>query len=303
MTGAMTMATASSTPYKSRLSPCIDPERTIPSETPPATLSQTPAKCHRSNPPWGDLLKEMPSPDTFKKELLRTLPWDGLAGYPLDRYHHGDIPVMVYKHTTYYLRPDDAVLHHQPPPGEQAAKTFYNQLFYNRLSSPTEEKEGPSRFIHADRVSGDYFLPLGSLVEGPNDGKKKRLTNYCWALNISTDPVSLWLAFDYVKTNFVGDDTNVDLSEIYLNHGNEYRGFPYTFERVLQLPGYLGLGSAWDVLKVFDDVDRDWQPESVQAAKLDGAQRWELGPSLRAYALKYPPTDSPGLRAGKGENS
>ncbi|KAL8653804.1 MAG: hypothetical protein Q9210_001886 [Variospora velana] len=273
-------------------------------QTPPTTLSdESSLKPHQSNPPWGKLVEIMASPTVFKEELLRTLPWDGLAGYPLSRYRlHDDIPVVEYNHATYYLRPDDAVLDHEPPPKEQAADTFYNQLLYSQRSGPDEEGR-PLPFTYANRVSGDFFLPLGSLVETASDKNNKRLTNYCWALNISTDPVSLWLVFDYVQTDYFGDDTNVRLSQIYLNHGNESRGFPYTFDELPQAPGYLGLGSAWDVLKVFDDVDQDWQPTNAKAAKLDGAERWELGPSLRAYALQMPPKDSPGFRSGKAEKS
>ncbi|KAL8975090.1 MAG: hypothetical protein Q9197_000669 [Variospora fuerteventurae] len=267
-------------------------------QTPPALLSESSLK------PLGQLLDNIATPTMFKEELLRTLPWDDLAGYPLSRYRlHDDIPVLEYNHATYYLRPDDAVLDHEPPPKEQAADTFYNQLLYNQRFGPDKEAR-PWPFTYANRVSGDFFLPLGSLVEIASDGNNKRLTNYCWALNISTDPVSLWLVFDYVKTNFLGDDTNVQLSQIYLNQGNESRGFPYTFDEVPQAQqGYLGLGSAWDVLKVFDDVSRDWQPTNAKAAKLDGAERWELGPSLRAYALQMPPEDSPGFRFANAEKS
>lgn len=46
------------------------------------------------------------------------------------------------------------------------------------------------------------FVPLGWLVEsGIEQGHKfKRITNYVVLLNISTDPISLWLAYDYYPT-------------------------------------------------------------------------------------------------------
>lgn len=46
------------------------------------------------------------------------------------------------------------------------------------------------------------LVPLGWLVEsGIEQGRKfKRITNYTVLLNISTDPISLWLAYDYYPT-------------------------------------------------------------------------------------------------------
>lgn len=46
------------------------------------------------------------------------------------------------------------------------------------------------------------FLPLGCLVEnGTKPGYEfERVTNYVAMLNTSTDPISLWLAYDYYPT-------------------------------------------------------------------------------------------------------
>ncbi|KAL8900521.1 MAG: hypothetical protein Q9207_005657 [Kuettlingeria erythrocarpa] len=253
------------------------------------------------------LLKvDIRTPAVFKNVLLRSLPWDGLSGYPLNRHHlKDDVPVMVHNGRTYSLRPGHAVLMHHTPPGQKGADTWFTQLFYNQRLRPNEE-EPPSPFCYANRApSGDFFLPLGSLIEAAADNKgEKRATNYCWALNISTDPASLWLVFDYVLDSYRGHDTTVDLSQIYLNEYNELTNYAYAFEEVPQGHGYLGLGSAWDVAKVFDDIGKDWQPAAAKAAKLDGPERrWKLGSTMRAYPLEEPPMNASRFRYFEAEAS
>ncbi|KAL8900917.1 MAG: hypothetical protein Q9207_005450 [Kuettlingeria erythrocarpa] len=275
----------------------VDSTADISFETPPTSVCETSPRSRQSEWAWEHLLEAITTPTLFKDVLLRTLPWDGLAGYALRQHQlNDDIPVMVHDHTIYYLRPDIGALDHDPPAGKKEANTFYNQLF----SRPDGQKS-PWPFVYANST-GDFFLPLGSLVEAPSaeSGPEERLTNYVWALNISTDPVSLWLVFEYVTATPDGRDAHVDLRNVYWNQANELDELPYTYDEA-PLEGYLKLGGAWDVLKVFDDVERDWQPENP--AKLVGDERWELGPSLRAYALKMPPADSPGFHTGKAESS
>ncbi|KAL8927290.1 MAG: hypothetical protein Q9208_002467 [Pyrenodesmia sp. 3 TL-2023] len=295
MTEATT--TANGTLHTPQSSQSDDSAPNISFKTHPTFVSGHFSTSRRSEQPWENVLEVITTPTLFKNVLLRTLPWDGLAAYPL-RQHQltDDIPVVVHDHKIYYLRPDLAVLDHDPPAGKEEANTFYNQLFYR-----PDRQESPSPFVYAN-PTGDFFLPLGSLVEAPSldTGPEERLTNYVWALNISTDPVSLWLVFDYVTTTPNGEDSHVRLGNVYWNQHNELDELPYTYDEA-PVEGYLKLGGAWDLLKVFDDVERDWQPENV--VKLDGAERRELGPSLRAYALKMPPKYSPGFRTGKAEKS
>jgi len=61
---------------------------------------------------------------------------------------------------------------------------------------PSMNTSNPVKGIEA------ILLPLGWLVEsGTKQGCKfKRITNYTVLLNISTDPISLWLAYDYYPT-------------------------------------------------------------------------------------------------------
>ncbi|KAL8752069.1 MAG: hypothetical protein Q9184_005857 [Pyrenodesmia sp. 2 TL-2023] len=271
----------------------------------PTSVSDDTPKSQLTDVPWKALLKvNIRIPAVFKNVLLRTLPYDGVSGYPLNRHHlDDDVPVMVHGSKTYYLRPDYTVLMHDAPAPHKGANTWFVQLFYDQRLGPNEQQR-LSPFGHADRASGDFFLPLGSLVETKNDEGEKRLTNYCWALNVSTDPVSLWLVFDYVMVTPSGDDATIEISEVYLNERNELDNYAYAFEKVPQAAGYLGLDSAWDVIKVFDNVEEDWQPENAIAAQLDDAERrWELGSTIRAYALHKPPVNASRLRYFEAEKS
>ncbi|KAL8906334.1 MAG: hypothetical protein Q9207_002109 [Kuettlingeria erythrocarpa] len=267
-------------------------------QTPPSAPTSTDSESKSSSKLEAarkKLLKvDIRTPAVSKQVLLRSLPWDGVSGYPLNRHHLDDaVPVMVHSGKTYYLRPGHAVLMHHTPPGQKGADTWYTQLFYNQRLGPNDE-ERPSPFCHAKRVSGDHFLPLGGFIERANDKGEKRSINYFWALNISTDPVSLWLVFDYVMDSYRGHDTTIELSQIYLNEYNVETNYGYAYEKEPQ--GYLGLGGAWDVLKVFDDVDKDWQPENPRVAQLEGAARWHLGSTMRAYPLDRPAQSPQRLR-------
>ncbi|KAI4184063.1 MAG: hypothetical protein LQ346_006181 [Caloplaca aetnensis] len=296
----MTMAVRAAALQRSPSPPPTDSESNKSFETPPTSISGDSPKFQRNDAHRKALLKvDISTPAVFKDVLLRTLPWDGLSAYPLNRHHlNDDVPVMVHNGRTYYLRPGYAVLMHDTPSGHKGASTWFTQLFYNQRLRLNEE-ERPLPFCYANgATSGDFFLPLGSLIEEAADSKgEKRATNYCWALNISTDPASLWLVFDYVMVSPSGHDTTIELSQIYLNEYNELTNYAYAFEEAPQAHGYLGLGSAWDVAKVFDDIDKDWQPAGAKAAKLDGPERrWKLGSTMRAYPLEKPPMNASRLR-------
>ncbi|KAL8840304.1 MAG: hypothetical protein Q9170_001388 [Blastenia crenularia] len=256
--------------------------------------SQQPHKpSHQSDESYRELCVEITTPTLFKTVLLSTLPWDMLATYPLERHQlTKPIPVMVHNQITYCLKPHSITLIHLPPSGVRQQYTWYRQLF----SSPGGQGSR-SPFVYANDT-GDFFLPLGNVVEVSGVGRHERLTNYVWALNISTDPVSLWLVFDYQINMPDGGVGEVGLREIYRNRYNEDHVYedPFTWYAYNYAPstGYLQLGGEWDVLKVFDDVDKDWQPENVK--ELHDAKKWLLGPTLRAYVLNMPPKESPGLR-------
>ncbi|KAL8718015.1 MAG: hypothetical protein Q9181_008245 [Wetmoreana brouardii] len=80
----------------------------------------------------------------------------------------------------------------------------------------------------------DRFFTLGYLVEPDDNDETGRFTNYVYALNASTEPMSVWLIYDYVRVLVDGRTGTVGLGSRYNNESNERSGYPYTFE------------SAWD---------------------------------------------------------
>ena len=66
------------------------------------------------------------------------------------------------------------------------------------------------------KINGDFFLPLGWLVETDKNGSMFA-TRYVCMLNISTKPLSLWLMFDYLIKDYRKSTIISDLSRIYDN--------------------------------------------------------------------------------------
>lgn len=130
------------------------------------------------------------------------------------------------------------------------------------------------RYSSSDTEQVDSYLPLEYLIE-PEDGNEAgagRLTNYVWALNVTTDPVSLWLVYDYVSQDDLGYDMVIDLDKIYLNPRNVRNSCPYTYEQV-DSP-YFGLEEHWNMLKVLDNLD-DWALRILAHSSLNHPTVWQ----------------------------
>ncbi|KAL8765258.1 MAG: hypothetical protein Q9209_007614 [Squamulea sp. 1 TL-2023] len=124
----------------------------------------------------------------------------------------------------------------------------------------------------------DLFYPLGYLVEPIDD--EERITNFVWAVNISTKPASLWLIYDYLWEPNEGEEGIATLEQRYTNYFNYDSFRPYT-EEYCDLPkGFLNLGRRWDIVQVFDDIGH-WQPSNPYRNKPKFEMANELGPTLR----------------------
>ncbi|KAL8736590.1 MAG: hypothetical protein Q9181_002337 [Wetmoreana brouardii] len=128
----------------------------------------------------------------------------------------------------------------------------------------------------------DLFYSLGYLVEPDPLDYDGRVTNFVWAVNVSTESVSLWLIYDYVWDRAEGEAGTAHLEKIYMNRYNYNYDFPYT-EEYCDLPkGFLNVGRPWHIVQVFDNID-DWQPYDPHGNKPKFEMAKELGPTLRAY--------------------
>ncbi|KAI4128360.1 MAG: hypothetical protein LQ338_002762 [Usnochroma carphineum] len=149
------------------------------------------------------------SPTEFKKLMATNFwSWATIIGALYNHaFDSSNIPVMEYKGKIYGLRPSIRTLHHDPGDKIKEVDSGFRQL--------AQEHSAKS-------FRSDSFIALGHLIEPDNETPSAcRVTNYVWALNVSTDPVSLWLVYDYVGVNDFGDEFITDLSHIYDNDWND----------------------------------------------------------------------------------
>lgn len=238
-------------------------------------------------------------PAEFKTWILKNLHSESRISGARDSHticNPSQVPVMVHKNQSYGLLPSiDAFFHHLPAKYGRVEKGHFRQLVY-------ESPEGYERiFKTTNSADGDYFVPLGFLVEGPyrdldTEDAGGRTTNYVWALNVSTTPKSLWLVYDY--WNGHDDMTPIALQCIYRNLINEWLDF--TGEAISLSKGFLDLGAPWDIVRVFDDVKK-WKPTKPGKYKPNFDMRYECGDSLRALLLNLPDLVKEGISPHKWE--
>ncbi|KAL8900918.1 MAG: hypothetical protein Q9207_005451 [Kuettlingeria erythrocarpa] len=198
-----------------------------------------------------------------------------------------DIPVVVHKGKTYSLRTSTGALDHMqqiPDEDETDLETYFCQIRY------ADEEDCKSHYSSSGagkrKEEADSFLPLGHLIEPDEDDESGRLTNYVWALNISTHPWSLWLIFDYLSDDDYEDDCSISLGELYRNPRNARKHY----QRTVASSPFLGPKDNWDMLKVLNDI-HNWNPEDpcpFPASDSHPPQHTRLGPSLRVFTLMDP---------------
>lgn len=194
---------------------------------------------------------------------------------------------MIYKGKKYGIIPTILVLKHEAM--EEEGPDVNGDLVQFTYQSG-------QKFDPTNAGQGHCFLPLGYLTEFSTKEKSGRLTNYVWAINVTTDPKSLWLIYDYVTQDEMGDEMIANLSTVYMNVHNILNARKYTHQKLPSSKrppttrGYLGFEKRWDVIRVFANVDH-WQPDDPgrYEPELDMAE--ELGNGLRAiptYTSRHP---------------
>lgn len=179
---------------------------------------------------------------------------------------------------------------------EHWEETDYIQIEYKEVAS-TQSPEIHQRFssnlpkqpfASDPEVKGDFFLPLGWLVESNVNGTK-RATRYVCMLNISTKPLSLWLMFDYLIKDNKGKAINIpDLTNIY---DDDIYGLPSGFCDMTSAKKSIG---SKDLLLVYKDVE-DWDPRGSDFGTTTDSclfknLSFHLGPSTQAIGAVPPQT-------------
>ena len=149
-----------------------------------------------------------------------------------------------------------------------------------------------------DEMAGDIFLDLGWLVEKGKDGQD-RTTRYVCALNLSTDPVSMWLIYDYRQPNdydYLCTSKVPAAGEPYI-----YLEAPYNLAAVskaatgkeggqVEPKGYMDQRKPWDIACLYQNAPKDWPKDvSEAAARAGGPTIFPYGPAkpdLRAKRTK-----------------
>lgn len=213
------------------------------------------------------------------------------------------IPVIALGGRIYSLCIFSLALHHRLPKETQQKEAGSNFRLITYEASNTETASRSTVYRSPKNVEivnklkmknagqADIFLPLGYLIEPDHDGETGRITNYVWALNISTEPKSLWLIFDYMTGDGAGEEAQVTLDDLYSNIYNVLANVPYSDEFHYLPDGFLELGEPWDIVQVLDDIEK-WQPDKpIELEDEDFEMRQQLGESLRAYSMNIPDSE------------
>ncbi|KAL8707132.1 MAG: hypothetical protein Q9225_007820, partial [Loekoesia sp. 1 TL-2023] len=192
-----------------------------------------------------------------------------------------NIPVMHHQGITYSLLPSTQALDHERPDEEDSwpDNIQENNCRLIEYESPeSADQMTIKRFVPTDAQEQEphLFVPLGHLSEQCDKIARGHVTNYVWAIDVTTEPRSLWLIFDYRTLDDNCDEAIRDLSEVYWSTCGSCR-YTSTWIR-----GFLGLGE-WDIVQVLDDIG-DWLPS--KPVKAHFGKPYKLGPSLRAYLTR-----------------
>ncbi|KAL8903349.1 MAG: hypothetical protein Q9207_003984 [Kuettlingeria erythrocarpa] len=236
---------------------------------------------HANNAKEGiETLPTAPSSLAELVEMLREKSEEyDLILYFLETHEREDFPVLGSGANKFYLAPWTlALLHHRPQglsPSRAGTDPGLRQLYYR----PSESlDEVPFEPINGTPSS---FLPLGYLVLADGHGEPGRLTQYAWALNLSSKPMALWLLFDYMSVDFEGNDCAVDLRDIYADESwdGAQEAVGLSAKQDGSIRSMLG---HYDAIKVLDSID-DWHINKVAEQPSGSTKPQILGPSLRAY--------------------
>lgn len=206
------------------------------------------------------------------------------------------------KDTLYTMVPTfDSLDHdHLASDEDQDSGTCFCRLDFKRKNSEEE---------HSVQHEGTtcYYVRLGWLVLQDVPTKSRVTTNYVLLLNVTMEPASLWLAFDYLGLDERGDDRLRELGDYY--NDSEYYAWYQDRPSILEYEsrpsrvdtpthnlrslgqndgGYLGVQKPFDLAMMSGDIRKDWKGrvssglDSEKALKCMNETGEVLGNSLRA---------------------
>ena len=121
-----------------------------------------------------------------------------------------------------------------------------------------------------EETAADIFLQLGWLVEKSKDGPEQ-MTRYVVALNLSTNPFSMWLIYDYRQPDDMGHLYTAKVPavgepDLYMDPVSEVASGKEKEEVRETYKGYLDRLEPWDLACLYQDAPRDWPKDGSSAA-------------------------------------
>ncbi|KAI4193050.1 MAG: hypothetical protein LQ346_004016 [Caloplaca aetnensis] len=202
--------------------------------------------------------------------------------YFLGTHERENFAVLGSGANKFYLAPWTLALLHHRPQGLLQSKAdtdpSLRQLYYRPFEGSDE--------VPFEPINGtpSSFLPLGYLVLADVHGEPGRLTQYAWALNLSSKPIALWLLFDYMSVDFEGNECAIDLHDIYADESwGGIQGMTHKGEQPAGQNGSIrNMLGHYDSIKVLDNID-GWHIDKVVEQPSGSTKPQILGQSLRAY--------------------
>ncbi|KAL8901820.1 MAG: hypothetical protein Q9207_005012 [Kuettlingeria erythrocarpa] len=211
----------------------------------------------------------------FKKSLLAKLKEQDQLFDHIFQSGDEEVYLCSVNDTYFTIQISDLVLEHQ---GRINAHddSCYIQIRFGGKSAP--QLHGYcSRFnktAMATTTEADFFLPLGWLVEHGKDGMYCP-TRYVCLLNISTQPMSIWLMYDYV-------DCDLEIQNTTAVYDDSIIG-----EAASELTKAESLLGGSDIMLLYRDIT-DWVPNATTYGTVDVTEKRLLGPSTRAFTCTPP---------------
>ena len=271
-------------------------------------INNDPPKHLRSLPS----LKQLTDPSSFRNSLVSNVrnPQTLADLFVLNKIPDTSLFVSLHGKTRFTLRPCRDVFGFSEQPTEDLMDLRDDEDVYWHLQRSGREyfiaqgSEHNLKPVWTENLfESDVFIAFGWLVES-NETGFHRTTNYVYCLNLSTEPMSLWLIYDYCQPDpeEIGllriadvpdcqscyNDSVWDHEDHHTLCGNRGRATQQCYEKKSLLNpqnrGYMEQEQPWDIACLYRDVG-DWPKDEKLATGYNTLAIF--GPADRTLRVKH----------------
>ncbi|KAL9030709.1 MAG: hypothetical protein Q9196_001207 [Gyalolechia fulgens] len=224
----------------------------------------------------------------FKKELYPKLNVEDQLFDHIFQFRDEHVYLCSADDTHFTIQPCELVLEHPGTVDAQDDSCYIQIRSRDKSTSPFHGFCSPLRKnAKAKDTEADFFLPLGWLVEHGKDGLYCP-TRYVCLLNISTQPMSIWLVYDYVVRNEIDYDSD-DESDSEIERRDTYAVYndSVTGNGALELKKAVELLRGNDLILLYRDIT-SWAPNPTTCGSAEITEKHLLGPWTRAFTCAPP---------------